>query len=160
MPATLDLDPEWGAIDLLEDVEEAFAIKIADNEAERCWTVGDLFDVIRAHTPHWDERGGSCASSAVFYQFRRSLAPQDRSAVSPRTALERAGMSASRLFKSLRKDTGLRLPTVELTAIGLVGGWLCLVGFIGGIIALFDGGMAVQRDRSACCGPRYPAPAP
>lgn len=142
MRTTLDLDPDWGAIDLLEEVEETFAIKIADDEAERCWTIGDVYDVIRAHTPHWDERSGSCASSTVFYRFRRSLARQDRSAVSPTTALERAGMSASRLFKSLGNDTGLRLPTVEQTAVGLTGGWMCLVGFIGGTIALFNAAWA------------------
>ena len=36
----------------------------------------------------------------------------------------------------------MRLPTVELTAIGVTGGWLCLVGFIGGLVALFNGAWA------------------
>ncbi len=143
MANSLDLDPEWGAIDLLEEVEEAFAIKIADEEAERCWTVGDLYEVICAHTPHWDEQGGSCASSAVFYRLRRSLAPEDKTSVSPRLSLESTGMSASRLMDSLRIGTGLRLPTVELTTIGVVGGWMCLVGFIGALIALFTGAWAL-----------------
>lgn len=75
MPTTLDLDPEWGAIDLLEEVEAAFNIKIGDDEAERCWTVGDLYDLICAHAPQWDEQAGTCASSAVFYRVRRSVTP-------------------------------------------------------------------------------------
>jgi acyl carrier protein len=39
---SLDLDPEWGAIDLLEEVEASFGIKIEDTVAEQIETVGDL----------------------------------------------------------------------------------------------------------------------
>ena len=144
MANTLDLDPEWGGIDLIEEVEKAFAIKIADNEAERCWTVGDLCNVICARTPHWDEQDGSCASSAVFDRFRRFLAPEDKASVSPRAPLQRAGISASRLFNFLHTETGFRLPTVETTIIGVIGGWMCLVGFIGGLVALFTGAWALS----------------
>jgi hypothetical protein len=139
MANTLDLDPECGGIDLVDEVEAAFGIKVADDEAERCWTVGDLYDVIRARTPHWDEQDGSCASSAVFYRFRRALAPEEKREVSPSSALRGAGMSIRQLFNTLRKETGLRLPTEGETAIGVVAGWLCLLGFIGGLIALYDG---------------------
>lgn len=139
MANTLDLDPEWGGIDLIEDIEEAFTIKVADKEAERCWTVGDLYEVICAHTPDWDEQNGSCASSAVFYRLRRSLAPNDKRAVSPHSALQRAGESPSRLLASLSKDTGLRLPSAQSTSIGIVGGYMCMVGFFGALIALFTG---------------------
>jgi hypothetical protein len=144
MANTVDLDPEWGGIDLIEEVEEAFAIKIADDEAERCWTVGDLHEVICAHTPYWDDQGGSCASSAVFYRLRRSLAPEDKASLSPSSLLESTGMSASHLMKSLRSETRLRLPTVELTTIGIVGGWMCFVGFIGAVVALFTGAWALS----------------
>jgi len=144
MDNTLDLDPEWGAIDLVEEVEEAFSIKIADEEATHFWTVGDLYEVICTHTPQWDKQEGTCASSDAFYRIRRSLAPVEKSSVSPRSPLDRAGTSASGLFKSLRTDTGLRLPSVELTAVGATGGWMCLVGFIGGVIALGSGAWALS----------------
>ena len=143
MTNTLDLDPEWGGIDLIEEVEAAFGIKVADDEAERCSTVGDLYEVIRAHTPHWDEQDGSCASSAVFYRFRRALAPEDKREVSPSYALEGVGKSARALFNMLRRETRLRLPTEEATVIGVVGGWMCLLGFIGGLVALFTGAWAL-----------------
>lgn len=139
MGNTLDLDPEWGGIDLIEEAEEAFGIKIADEEAERCWTVGDLYEVICAHTPDWDEQNGSCASSSVFYRLRRSLAPADKRAVSPRSTLQRAGVSPSRLLAWLRRDTGLRLPNAGPTIIGNIGAYMCLGGFIGGMVALFTG---------------------
>lgn len=139
MANTLDLDPEWGGIDLIEEIEEAFAIKVADKDAERCWTVGDLYEVICAHTPDWDERSGSCASSAVFYRLRQSLSPDDKRAISPRSTLQRAGEPPSRLLSSIRKDTGLRLPDAQPTTIGIIGGYMCLGGFIGGLVALFGG---------------------
>ncbi len=139
MANTLDIDPEWDGIDLIEEVEAAFGIEVADDEAERCWTVSDLHEVIRAHTPNWDEQDGSCPSSAVFYCIRRVLAPDDKREVSPRSALQGAGMSARRLFNTLRSETRLRLPIEEATAIGVVGGWMCLLGFIGGLVALFTG---------------------
>lgn len=136
---TLDLDPERGAIDLIENVEKAFAIKIANDEAERCWTVGDIYEVICARTPLWGEQGRSCASSAVFYRVRRSLAPEDRSSISPGSSLAGAGVSANRLITSLRSGTGLRFPMAEPTTVGVVGGWMFLVGFIGAIVALLVG---------------------
>ena len=40
---TLDLDPEWGAIDLIEEVEKEFGIKFTNEEVEPCETVGDFF---------------------------------------------------------------------------------------------------------------------
>jgi hypothetical protein len=139
MASTLDLDPEWGGIDLIEEIEAAFGIKVADDEAERCWTVADLYEVICAYTPHWNEQDGSCASSTVFYRFRRALAPEDKRKVSPSSSLKGAGMSARGLFDALRRETRLRLPTEEATAVGIVGGWMCLLGLIGGLIALLTG---------------------
>lgn len=144
MSNTLDLDPEWGAIDLLEEVESSFGIRIANEEAERCSTVGDLYDVICAQAPQWDEQSGSCASSAAFYRVRRSLAPQDKAAVSPASPLAHADMSANSLFNSLRSETGLRLPSLEPTAIGVIGSWIFLVGFFGGLGALFTGAWALS----------------
>ncbi len=64
--------------------------------------------------------------------------------MSPRSPLQRDGMSAHHLFNSLRKATGLRLPTEQTTTIGVIGGWLCLIGFIGGLVAFFTGVWAVS----------------
>lgn len=124
MANSLDLDPEWGAIDLLEEVEQTFSIQIANEEAERCVTVGDLYDVICAHSPDWDGQDGKCGSSMVFYRMRRSLSPDDKRGVTPDTPLAGIGLEPSRLFKKLEVDTGLRLPGYELTWLGMTGGFL------------------------------------
>ena len=139
MTNSLDLDSEWGAIDLLEEVAATFGLKIADEEAERCATVGDLYDILCTRLPDWDDQDGSCASSIVFYRLRRSLSPTDKRAVVPGTPLTASGSSPLRLFKKLADGTGLRLPSCKLTSLGVVGGFLLLGGIIGVVVALFNG---------------------
>jgi hypothetical protein len=139
MANSLDLDPEWGAIDLLQEVEAAFGIEIANEEAERCCTVGDLYDVLCAHSPEWDNQDGSCASSMVFYRLRRSLSPADKRGFVPDTPLTASGLQPSRLFKKLADDSGLRLPAYELTWLGITGGFLLVGGFLTAIVALLAG---------------------
>ena len=141
---SLDLDPEWGAIDLLEEVEAAFGIKIANEEAERCATVGDLYDFICAHSPDWDGQDGNCGSSVVFYRLRRSLSPYDKRGVTPDTPLARIGLQPSRLFKKLEDDTGLRLPAYELTWLGMTGGFLMVGGIMAAIVVLLTGHLIVS----------------
>lgn len=136
---TLDLDPEWGAIDLLEEVEATFGIKIANEEAERCATVGDLYDVVSTHSPDWNSQDGSCGSSMVFYRLRRSLSPDDRRGVVPDTALASIGLQPSRLFKKLADDTRLRLPEYELTSLGMAGSYILVGGIIAAIVTLLTG---------------------
>lgn len=135
---TLDLDPEWGAIDLLEEVEASFGIRIEDTVAEQIETVGDLYDVICDLTPEWDNQQGSCASSVAFYRLRRALVQIDRKSISPLMDLPLHGSTPSKLFSLLERETGLRLPGAPLTTPGVVGGMLFLLGIIGGVIALFD----------------------
>jgi hypothetical protein len=139
MRNALDLDPEWGAIDLIEEVEATFGFTITKEEAEPCATVGDLYDVICAHTPDWDGQEGRCGSSMVFYRMRRSLSPDRMRGVRPETALSASGLQPSRLFKKLANETELRLPAYELTWLGKTGGFLLVGGIIAAIVALLTG---------------------
>ena len=135
---TLDLDPEWGAIDLLEEVEASFGIKIDDAVVERIETVCDLYDAICDLTPEWDNQQGSCASSVMFYRIRLALVHLDIKSISLRTNLPLQGTTPSKLLSSLERNSGLRLPSAPLTKLGVIGGSLFLFGIIGGVIALFD----------------------
>lgn len=139
MANTLDLDPEWGAIDLIEEVEATFGFTITKEEAEPCATVGDLYDVICAHTPDWEGQKGSCGSSMVFYRMRPSFSPAEKRDVTPDTPLTASGLQPSRLFKKLADDTGLRLPSYELTWLGVTGRFLLVGGIIVAIVALLTG---------------------
>jgi len=139
MSNSLDLDPEWGAIDLIEDIESVFAYTISKEEAERCETVGDIYNVVCAHSPGWDDLDGSCGSSMVFYRMRRSLSPEDKRRVTPNTPLMDAGLPPSRLFRKLQEDTGFRLPAYELTWFSKIGGYLVSAGIIAAIVAFLTG---------------------
>ncbi|WP_260599380.1 acyl carrier protein [Sphingomonas endolithica] len=138
MLTTLDLDPEWGAIDLIEEVEKVFSFTITKDEAERCATVGDLYAVICAHTPGWDTQGGKCGSSMTFYRIRRSLDPDKVQGISPRTALTGYGRPFA-LFRKLSRETGLRLPLARLTPVGMAGGFLLTGGLLAAIVTLLIG---------------------
>jgi hypothetical protein len=139
MANSLDLDPEWGAIDLLEEIEATFDIKISDAEAERCCTVGDVYEVVSAHTPDWDRQDGRCASSMVFYRLRRSLTTDDQRALTPETLLTTSELKPRHLFKKLETDTGLRLPAYEPTSLGVAGGYMLVGGLLAAIVALLTG---------------------
>lgn len=144
MANSLDLDPEWGAIDLFEEVEATFGIEIANEEAERCGTVGDLYEILCAQSPDWDTQNGNCGSSMVFYRLRRSLSPEDKRGLARDTPLATSGLPPSRLFKKLAVDTGLRLPADELTWLGITGGFLLLGGIIVAVVALLTAHWSVS----------------
>lgn len=129
-----DLDPEWGAIDLLEEVEASFGITIEDAIVEQIETVGDLYDAICDLAPEWDNQQGCCASSVIFYRMRSALAHIDRKSISPQMDLPLHGTTSSKLFSLLQRETGLRLPSAPFTTQGVIGGMLCLIGIIGGVI--------------------------
>lgn len=137
MPDTLDLDPEWGAIDLIEDIESTFGFKIRDDEAEGCCTVGDVYEVICTHTLGWDLQNGYCGSSMVFYKFRNALCPEDKRLIRPDTPLRSLGQSPSKLFNNIAERSGLRLPSHSLTWLGNIGIVTLTAGVVFAIIALF-----------------------
>ncbi|MDM7955457.1 acyl carrier protein [Blastomonas sp.] len=138
MADTLDLDPEWGAIDLIEELEATFGFKIQDEEAERCCTVGDVYDLICAHTAEWDDQEGLCGSSMVFYRLRRALRPDDKRSITPSTPLALLAPSPSKLMDGLSKRTGLRLPLHTLTGLGAIGAVLLLAGIVLTVVASFN----------------------
>lgn len=137
MPDTLDLDPEWGAIDLLEDIEDTFGIKISDDEAENCCTVGDVYNVICAHLPQWDLQDGNCGSSIIFYRIRSALRPLEKREIRPTTALSAMGQSPSRMFRTIETESGLRLPSPSMTWRGNIGVVILTAGVIFTVIAVF-----------------------
>jgi hypothetical protein len=138
MADTLDLDPEWGAIDLIEELEATFGFKIEDEEAERCCTVGDVYDVVCAHTAGWDDHEGLCGSSMAFYRLRRALCSKDKQSITPSTPLASLEPSPSKLMDGLAKRSGLRLPVHTLTGLGEAGAVSLLAGIVLSVVAVFN----------------------
>jgi hypothetical protein len=123
MANSLELDPEW-AQSIFSKRLLSFGTKIANEEAEGCGTVHDLLNVVCAHPPDWDSQEGNCGSSIMFYRLRRSLNTENKRGVAPGTAISFSRLLPSLLFKKLAVETGLRLPSPELTWLQATSGFL------------------------------------
>lgn len=138
MSDTLDLDPEWGAIELIEELEDTFGFKMRGEEAERCCTVGDLYEVVCAHTADWDDQDGNCGSSMIFYRLKRALGPENKRTIKPDTPLAPLAKSPSELLDRLAKRSGLRLLPHSLTGLGATGAFILTAGMVLAIVAFFN----------------------
>jgi acyl carrier protein len=75
-------------VELVMEVEEQFGVRIADREAERMRTVGDLYQFLLGKRSLVLD---GCPSSAVFYRARRALIQLfcvERQAIRPSSSLE------------------------------------------------------------------------
>jgi acyl carrier protein len=76
-------------VELVMNIEERFGVRIADRDAEKIRTLGDLFLFLQSQREFAPE--GACLSSAVFYRTRRvlcRLAGRDRRSICPDSSLE------------------------------------------------------------------------
>ena len=154
MADTLDLDPEWGAIDVIEELETVFNFNMTDEEAEGCCTVGDVYDVVCSHTSDWEVQGGNCASAMTFYGLRKALAPNDKRSLRPSTDLDTLGLTPSAFFDLLAARSNLRLPSHSLDKLGVVGSCLLFPGGFISIVTLFNSywSAALMFAIVACAG--------
>jgi hypothetical protein len=140
---------EFDIVDLVMEIEEHFAIVIPDCEAERIYTVGELYLFLLRKSRHHFPNG--CPTSRAFYQLRRTLTQQhevERQGVTP-SALMRdlipaqiRGTAWPQLAKSLNLpdlpdlDPPLRVPTFKTFVRTLgwvaVGSWLLFAAFLVG----------------------------
>lgn len=70
---SLNLSGDGDEIDVIEAVEQAFGVRVENNEAEGILNVGDLFDLVIAKLGSTGSPK-SCLSSKTYYRLRRSLA--------------------------------------------------------------------------------------
>lgn len=121
-------------MDVVEDIEKSFGFPITDQEAEACMTVGDLFSIAKG----WfrGDTGTRCASAMAFCRLRKALGRS----VEPTTALTSlAGDSAKAFIKRLSEETGLRMPLLQLSWIGLTGTALGVAALFSPIVLLVLG---------------------
>jgi hypothetical protein len=138
MSSSLGLVGDLDDVELIEDVEEAFGVRFADHELERCHTVGDLFELVETRLPDGSS-SGYCATAMCFYRLRRALRPLLAIDLCPTTAIgELKGLSVRNLHR-LIENGGLRPPppyislwgclalllvvALPLAAVGLGGPW-------------------------------------
>ena len=124
LPNTLGLDDDLDSVELLLDLETAFGVKFPSDEAEACWTVGDVFKLAHRHVQRPDDLGAGCATAIAFYRLRRALAQDDaRPRLAPTTALEDIpSLSPKATFRRIFETCpDVRLPHLSLSAAGQCG---------------------------------------
>lgn len=125
MSNTLGLDDDLDPVEAVISLEKAFALKISDDEASSCNTVGDIYDLLHSRFAAQIGEPGSCMTSMAFYRLRRSLrGVHPDIEFRPDTSLAAyAGWNARAFLGRLRNDTGLQL-------LGPQGRWLSGAGCI------------------------------
>ncbi len=118
MTSSLGLAGDLDDVELIQDVEAAFGIRLADDEISRCSTVGHLFELIEARLPGMPS-GQSCATAMCFYRLRRALQPHSAIALRPKTSIAELGrMPVRKLHRIIETECGLRPPPQYITLWG------------------------------------------
>jgi len=131
MPNTLGLDDDLDDVELLQSLEQTFALRFSQSDAGTFYKVEDIYGFLRDHVEAngLDKR---CATSLAFYRLRRALGHRVSGEVL-RPSIELApfaGRSANRLFQKLAHETGLRMPRANSGWIANVGALLCLAALL------------------------------
>src|SRR5260370_12510030 len=144
-------------IELILAVEDAFQIHIADEEAGRMSTVGDLHSLVVSKLQRQDSN--RCLTSAAFYRTRRGIIDTlgiDRREVRPATPLEVILPLERRRerWRRIQDAMKLKLPDlhhpgwIQVTLLGIgvaltvapgiygkIGfGWIALLSFLGLVV--------------------------
>lgn len=118
MTSSLGLAGDLDDVELIQDVEAAFSIRLADDEIGRCSTVGQLFELIEAHLPKMPS-GQSCATAMCFYRLRRALQPHSAIALKPQTSVSAlSAVPVRKLHQIIKTECGLRPPPQYITLWG------------------------------------------
>ncbi len=118
MTSSLGLVGDLDDVDLIEDVEAAFGVRLGDDEIERCSTVGHLFELIEARLPDMPS-GKSCATAMCFYRLRRALQPHSAIALKPKTSIAALEtVPVRKLHEIIETECGLRPPEQIITLWG------------------------------------------
>lgn len=118
MTSSLGLAGDLDDVDLVEDVEAAFGVRLADDEIGRCSTVGHLFELIATRLPDMPS-GQSCATAMCFYRLRRALQPHSAIALKPKTSIAALGaVPVRKLHQIIKTECGLRPPPQYITLWG------------------------------------------
>jgi hypothetical protein len=141
MSNTLGLDDDLDPVEGVVSLEKAFALKISDDEAASCRTVGDIYDLLHSRFAAQIGEPGSCMTSMAFYRLRRSLRGMYPGVdFRPNTQLAScAGGNARAFLNRLRSDTGLRTPGPQGRWLSGVGTLLVLSALVGVVIAAVKG---------------------
>jgi hypothetical protein len=121
MRTTLGLIGDLDDVELLQDVERAFDVRLPDGELTRCTTVGDIFELVVSQLPEGFTTADRCASTMCFYRVRRVILTFDPGIeLRPSTPIEALRrFSIRRLYRAFERDAGLTPPSACLSGWGI-----------------------------------------
>ncbi|MEG3086944.1 acyl carrier protein [Sphingomonas sp. PB4P5] len=133
MKASLGLAGDLDDVELVEDIEQAFGVRLPDGELSNCDTVGDLFDLVLARLPDRGATADRCATAMCFYRLRRvvqRLAPGIQ--LLPSTPIDALRtVSVRSLYEAMEIGEGLRPPNPYLSRWGALSLLIAIAGPIG-----------------------------
>lgn len=136
----LDLDPEVGDIELLEELNQHFGLQPSQEQCRHWRTLGDIHDTLQDVLGTRSE--GACPSLRAFNGLRQAVLAggRARSALGPSTPLDALDNHRPRQWlQRLATQTGFDMPWCRYGPTGQGGSWLFLVGFVFGIVLLGAG---------------------
>ncbi len=109
-------------VEVILEAEEAFKISLADDDASRIVTAGDLHEAILRGLP--EPRRTVCLTAAAFYGIRRTLVAvtgRDRREVRPSTKLSDLLPLGSRksAWREIGRALAVRMPLLDVPAWGV-----------------------------------------
>jgi hypothetical protein len=140
-PNCLDLDPQDGDLELVEQLELHFGFVPTQEKVGGWLTLGDVHSTLQAELVTQTE--GACPSLRTYNLLRSALIASGtaRDALRTETPLAAlAGGRPSRFLVRLGKQTALEMPSSRFAAVGIVGSIMFTVGFVGSIV------LAVNRQ--------------
>jgi acyl carrier protein len=124
------------SVELIIEIEKAFAIKIPDEEAEKLITVGDVHNWVWNHIEQ--KNSTKCISQVLFYKLRKYIS--HKNGMPLRTVNFDTSLNGVIPWKDRKKEyahfaesTGLRLPKLVLS-----NSWNALLNVVG-VISFFGG---------------------
>lgn len=102
-------------VELVMEIEDAFSIKIPDDEASHMGTVGDVFDYIVKNT-NVSTNSSTCLSAVAFYSLRRaanSLGAKDRLRPKDSTLTILPDSNRQEFWSQLQNRSELKLPPLR-----------------------------------------------
>ncbi len=132
--SSLNLVGDGDDLDLIENIEKSFEVKLQDSEVEQWWTVGDIYKHLQSKIEASQEHKSKCAGQMAFYVVRKTLqelVPTDQ--IKPDTALANLELGTHKSLQSiLTQRYQLRTPPIALSSWGCIG--ILLAWLTGGIL--------------------------
>lgn len=145
MEATLDIDPQDGDLDFIEEIQRVCDVRLEQRHVAEWRTLGDIHTTLLALRSEGPTEG-RCPTMMAFHKLRAALAEggEDRGRLVPSTDLEALADGRSRLLLAkLRLATKLRLPSARLRAVGSIGAALISIAIVVGLAFLLKGNLLV-----------------